>query len=104
MTRAGLLWLIAVLLPLPAQAHLLNMTRVSVDLSAEGAGELVVEIDLGQSLMGAEAYWALARSGDASARRLAPVLERLDRGLMIEVDGRPLQRTFAVAVSGPQRQ
>lgn len=99
MKPAGLLWLFVALLPGSAYAHLLNMTRVNVELSAHGPGELVVEIDLGQSLMGAEAYWALARTDDPadSARRLAPVLERLDRGLMVRVDGQPLTRTFAGA-------
>ncbi|MEM8766409.1 MAG: HupE/UreJ family protein [Pseudomonadota bacterium] len=93
-----ILCLLGWLLSTPCYAHLLNMTRVSVVLHEAEAGELLVEIDLGQSLMGAADYWALAKAeGDERSRRLAPVLEALERGLTLRIDGANVGRTFVDA-------
>lgn len=45
-----------------AQAHLLNMTRVNVDIDASGAGEVILEADLTKALGGGEAYYALSQT------------------------------------------
>ena len=82
----------------PCQAHLLNMTRVSVELREADHGELRVEIDLGQSLLSAADYWALANAaGDERLRRLQPVLGALEQSLALEIDGQRLEGTFADA-------
>ncbi len=71
------------------------MTRVSVAVHETDPGELRVEIDLGQSLMTAAAYWSLARAtGEEKQRRLQPVLEALERGLRLDVDEKPIDRVF----------
>ncbi len=91
--------LLICLLAFPAEAHLLNMTRVTVVSSTDAPGELIVEIDLGQSLLSADAYWTLAGSDDPAERKrlLNPVLERLDAGLSVSIDGRPVARSFTGA-------
>lgn len=83
---------------MPAQAHLLNMTRVSVALAPQAPGTLEVEIDLGQSLLSAQDYLDLARAPLAQrSALLAPVLARLETGLILTVDGAPLERRFESA-------
>ncbi len=81
-----------------ADAHILNMTRVTLALDAEREGTLEVRIDLGQSLLTPEDYLALARAPEAQQRaRLEPILERLTAELGIEADGIALPRTFTSA-------
>lgn len=81
-----------------ADAHILNMTRVTLALDTERTGTLEVQIDLGQSLLTPEEYLALARApASQQGARLAPILERLTDALSIEVDGIALPRVFSSA-------
>ena len=91
-------WLLLLLISVPCQAHLLNMTRVSVMLHETDPGELRVEIDLGQSLMSVGDYWALANAeDDAQLLHLQPVLDALEQGILLEIDGQRLEGTFVEA-------
>lgn len=85
------LWLMSV----DAQAHLLNMTRVSISHEGTKPGELQVEIDLGQSLLSPKAYWALA-TGDEGQRgpTLARVVTQLEQGIVLSIDGIELPKRF----------
>ena len=92
-----LAWLLAawMLLTSPAQAHLLNMTRVALTVDPTREGTLEVRIDLGQSLLSPRDYLALARAAPPRRdARLEPVLSRLAEGLVIIADGAPLARSF----------
>jgi hypothetical protein len=90
--------LLGLLISTPCQAHLLNMTRVSIVVQQTDPGTLRVEIDLGQSLMSAADYWALASAeGNEQLSRLQPVLEALERGLTLEIDGQRIDGTFVDA-------
>ena len=73
------------------QAHLLNMTELNLRLAAEGPHELVVRIDLGQSLMTAETYWQAAAAPVAEQESLLqPAIARLQQHLAVTADGRRL--------------
>ena len=95
-----LLWLLPcwLLLAGDAQAHILNMTRVTLELDAEREGTLEVQIDLGQSLLSPADYLDLARA-DPPIRdaRLRPILATLTKGLVITADGNALPRAFLSA-------
>ena len=74
-----------------ADAHLLNMTRVTVETSTDTTGMLEIEIDLGQSLLSPEAYLTLARSQHAKREEaLEAVLTRIEAGLTLSADNRAL--------------
>lgn len=95
-------WIPALILILlaatPAQAHLLNMTRVllEVDPAADGTFELTV--DIGQSLLSPTEYLALARADEEEqAERLEPILAAIADGVIITIDGQPLPRQFTDA-------
>ncbi|MEM9386155.1 MAG: HupE/UreJ family protein [Pseudomonadota bacterium] len=84
-----------VLLAGAAEAHLLNMTRVTVAQWEHEAGELQVEIDLGQSLLSPHAYWALSKAPiDARRQGLVAVLGQLEGGIVLTVDGVRVRPTF----------
>jgi len=75
-----------------ADAHLLNMTRIGVEA---GTGDMLLDldIDLGQSLMSAEAYWQASQAGpDERPALLRGALKILDRDLIVLLDGVPLPK------------
>ncbi|MEO0423185.1 MAG: HupE/UreJ family protein [Pseudomonadota bacterium] len=81
-----------------AEAHLLNMTRVSISHEGDQAGELQVEIDLGQSLLSPKAYWALAIAPDGQrAAALAPIVDELAQGIVLSIDGSDVPKRFVDA-------
>ncbi|MEE4301502.1 MAG: HupE/UreJ family protein [Pseudomonadales bacterium] len=95
-----LLWLPVcwLLLATGAEAHILNMTRVTLALDTEREGSFEVQIDLGQSLLSPSDYLALARA-EPSVRdkRLRPILATLAEGLVVTADGEALPRRFVSA-------
>ncbi|MEM6708053.1 MAG: HupE/UreJ family protein [Pseudomonadota bacterium] len=82
-----------------AQAHLLNMTRVDVAVARDSPGTLRVTIDLGQSLLSAQAYWSLVQELDPTRRtqRLSPIVRELESALDVRVAGVSLPLTFLEA-------
>jgi len=69
------LWLLALLgVGAPVQAHLLNMSRVTVDLMPQGEVEVVLALDLTRALGSAEAFH---RHSQAPEPLADPVLARL---------------------------
>jgi hydrogenase/urease accessory protein HupE len=91
---AAWLWL----LPTAAQAHLLNMTRV--DVGIDGAGEVVVnlQVDMSRAAGGGLAYYRLSRIADpladAEARAL---LDRLAAAITLRVGTQTLALAVATA-------
>jgi len=82
----------------PAQAHLLNMTRVLLEVDPVAPGSFELTVDLGQSLLSPAAYLALARADEQErAARLEPILAALTEGVVITVDGQPLAGHFVDA-------
>lgn len=78
-----------------SQAHLLNMTRIEVDAQSDEI-LLRVEIDLGQSLMSPEAYWRATQASPERQRALiGDAIQRLNRELVLLMDGDPVPRTLA---------
>ncbi|MEM9760696.1 MAG: hypothetical protein AAF933_15750, partial [Pseudomonadota bacterium] len=78
-----------------SQAHLLNMTRIEVDAQSDEI-LLRVEIDLGQSLMAPEAYWRATQASPERQRALMDdAIQRLNRELVLLIDGVPVPRTLA---------
>lgn len=72
-------------------AHLLNMTEIQVDIRQPDAAELIVKIDLGQSLMGPQDYWLATLAQPAEqAKLLAPFAEQLSSGMKVSIDGQIL--------------
>ncbi len=71
------------------------MTRIDVD-ARTGEMLISVEIDLGQSLMSPEAYWQATQAPPEEQRALLDnAVRRLDRELVVLVDGNPVSRTLA---------
>lgn len=67
------------------------MTEIQVDLRQHNAAELIIKIDLGQSLMGAEEYWLTTlASFEEQARLLAPVAAQFSSGVNVTLDGQTL--------------
>lgn len=71
-----------------ALAHMLNMTQMELTVFEDKAAQVVLKIDLGQSLMSALDYW-IATQADRSAQQalLQPVLDQLSNDLHFLVDG-----------------
>lgn len=87
------LWLLVTVVP--AQAHLLNMTRVSLQLDPVAAGTFELTVDLGQSLLAPADYLALAHADEAErSARLEPIVAAISSGLLLTVDGVPISRRF----------
>ena len=97
--------LLALLLSLAAplaQAHLLNMTRVQVDLAADGTVDVAMSIDLMREAGGPADYYRLSRVADPlHAPQLAPLRDRLQAALQLQVDAQPLALDL-LALSLPQ--
>jgi hypothetical protein len=71
-----------------AQAHLLNMTNLHLDLSDPQAVTLQVKIDLGQSLLSSQDYWlAVGSDSTVQAEILEPAIAQLASGLRIVIAG-----------------
>jgi len=78
-----------------SSAHMLNMTHIEVQTQEIGPTKIMVRIDLGQSLMSAEDYWALANASYAEQTMLMQnVKAQLSAGLQFEVDGTPALSTL----------
>jgi hypothetical protein len=76
---------------LPASAHLLNMTRVDVDLAANGEVDVAVSIDLMREAGGPTDYYRLSRVADPlHDATLAPLFARLADAMRLELDGVPV--------------
>lgn len=72
-------------------AHLLNMTEVQVDMRQPDAAELIIKIDLGQSLMRPQDYWLTASAQPAKqAQLLAPFAKQISSGIKVSLDGQIL--------------
>ncbi|MGK0341676.1 MAG: hypothetical protein ACJAXW_002227, partial [Candidatus Azotimanducaceae bacterium] len=71
------------------QAHMLNMTNIGITVDAEQQAVITLRIDLGQSLMTAEAYWGATQAIGVEQRELLqPTLDRLGRDLSFLLDGK----------------
>ena len=83
------LWLFLIWLPTAAQAHMLNMTEMSFDVSHQFETVLELKVDLGQSgLMTAEDYWAATQERDFEQQsRLSSALDALNQGIEVYIDG-----------------
>jgi hypothetical protein len=74
---------------IPGHAHMLNMTHAEISIDAQQQATITLRIDLGQSLMTAEDYWAATQSPRSSQLvNLQPTLEQLDKELIFLVDGK----------------
>jgi hypothetical protein len=71
--------LLLLLLILPLRAHLLNMTRVQVTFAESPSVEILLEVDLTQTLGSGEAYFTLSRLPVAQQK---PAVLRLLPGLL----------------------
>jgi len=80
--------LAGLLLATPAQAHLLNMTRVDVSIGVDGSVSVAVRVDLTRELGGPEAYHELGQP-DAIDRpaRLRVLGDALSAAIQLEQNG-----------------
>ena len=73
---------------LSAQAHLLNMSRMTVTLSEDRSLSVIMELDLNDALGGAERYLAVSHLSDpGSEKDLAELMRRLELATRITVAG-----------------
>ncbi len=82
------------ILVLPASAHMLNMTRISVDVVNDAPSEIKVQVDLGQSLLTPTQYWEATRGSHQQLTAPAEsAIARVQRGLEVLAGGssRPLK-------------
>lgn len=83
--RAGLISLLV--FAGAGQAHLLNMTELNLRVAPAGSNELVIRIDLGQSLMTPESYWqAVAAPVSEQEVLLQSAVARLQKDLIVTAD------------------
>ncbi|MDP3294420.1 MAG: HupE/UreJ family protein [Nevskia sp.] len=78
----------------PLQAHLLNMTRVQLNLGADGQVVIDLSLDLTRAAGGGGAYYQFSRSAaPLSDATLAPLLGKLAQTIEVRLDGAviPLQ-------------
>ena len=70
-------------------AHMLNMSDISLNLNGADNSEMVLRIDLGQSLMRAEDYWQAANQKNGSQRTvpLQQAISKLRRDVVILTSG-----------------
>ncbi|WP_428385477.1 HupE/UreJ family protein [Nevskia ramosa] len=90
-----LLWLLLFSMgSTPLQAHLLNMTRVQLNLGADGTVVVDLSLDLTRAADGGAAYYQFSRSATPlTDAALAPLLGRLAMAIDVRLDGAaiPLQ-------------
>lgn len=83
MTRDVMVFLVLLWLPVTAEAHLLNMTRVDVVINEAGQAVVTLDIDLTKAMEGGEAYYALTRLAEPQKsdvfRQLLSKLEQASR-------------------------
>lgn len=80
---------VAVLLAVPtiANAHMLNMTKVSIDVAEDGPSTVTLMIDLGQSLLTPQRYWELAaQPSERQVQTLAATLAILSEQFAVLAD------------------
>ena len=71
-----------------AYGHMLNMTSIDVRVDKNQQAKVSLDIDIGQSLMSAEDYWAATQlTGPAQQAALEVVVEKLKRDITILADG-----------------
>ncbi|WP_293389767.1 HupE/UreJ family protein [Nevskia sp.] len=90
LSAALLLWLISTSL----QAHLLNMTRVQVNLGADGSIVVDLSLDLTRAAGGGAAYYQFSRAATPlNDAALAPLLSKLTQAIEVRLDAAaiPLQ-------------
>lgn len=78
----------------PLQAHLLNMTRVQLNLGADGQIVVDLSLDLTRAAGGGAAYYQFSRAATPlSDAALAPLLGKLAQAIEVRLDGAtiPLQ-------------
>lgn len=82
-------WLAPVL---SSHGHMLNMTRVEVNLAQNGTGKVTILIDLGQSLMTPEDYW-LATQAPVQQQKalLQDALTKIEESFLFSLDRQRLQ-------------
>ena len=70
-------------------AHMLNMSDISLNLSGSEVSEMVLRIDLGQSLMRAEDYWQAANQQNGSQQTvpLQQAISRLRKDIVVLTGG-----------------
>ena len=70
-------------------AHMLNMSDISLNLSGSEVSEMVLRIDLGQSLMRAEDYWQAANQQNGSQQTvpLQQAISKLRKDVVILTSG-----------------
>lgn len=91
---AALLWLALT----PAQAHLLNMTRVQVDLASDGDVDVAVSIDITREIGGSADYYRLSRIADPLAdARLSALFTKLAGAIDLRIDDAPLALSLVSA-------
>lgn len=70
---------------------MLNMTRVDVSVNETSTAKVLINIDLGQSLMSAEDYWAATQMpAIEQARAINESLNRINREMVVLLDGEPV--------------
>ncbi len=100
--RCRLLALLLALIAAPASAHLLNMTRVQVDVAADGAVEVTVALDLSREIGSGADYYRLSQTAAPLAEpQLAALFARLAGALNLLLDGRRIELQ-PVAATMPQ--
>lgn len=76
-------------------AHMLNMTHIDLVIDDAATSSLTINVDLGQSLMSANDYWAAARQQlPASNPALQTALAELEQALSVTVNGEPIALDF----------
>lgn len=91
MSRYSLVLWALLSLPMVAQAHLLNMTRVQVAIDEQGQALIELDIDLTKALDGGNAYYALARQSQAQqSPAFAQLLEQLTEASQFTMGSEPL--------------
>ena len=82
MATCFLLWCV------PVQAHLLNMSRVSVTLDTDRSVAIVMELDLDDALGGSQRYLEVSRLSDpAGAPDMVQLMRRLEQATHITLAG-----------------
>ncbi|HCD27766.1 MAG TPA: hypothetical protein DER02_09605, partial [Gammaproteobacteria bacterium] len=99
LTRFAMIWLslAAVFMPQVVNSHILNMTEITVVPGDQAPGVIRITIDLGQSLMTPEDYWAASTEPDKEKRKdiVRIIVGQLNNGIRVFGDGKELAKAFA---------
>ena len=99
LTRFAMIWLslAAVFMPQVVNSHILNMTEITVVPGDQASGVIRITIDLGQSLMTPEDYWAASTEPDKEKRKdiVRIIVGQLNNGIRVFGDGKELAKAFA---------